>query len=614
MAHVVGSQRANISARDVITWKVRPMRRKPITGKQHAIFAYDLETTRIKKGTPTLKFITGYGENFKISQEIRTEKELLDILLDQFLLSRFNGARFVAWNGNKYDVYFVARAILLDSSLIIRPYLTSKNSLRGLKVIRKKEKNQKGKAESWEFLDGIAMTGIEKSLKNFLKVFAPSHEKLSIDWAKTEFDSQNVEHVAYAERDSEGLYHGMIKAESILKQHFGTGFNPTIGNTGIKILQSQMPEKVACWRPSEELEQTIRDYIMRGGYCYCVKRYEGPVWKYDLNQAYAAAMRDAKLPAGKSIKVFSYYPELPGIYEVTGKLPGNLIPLYIKNGKGVGTVVVEEIIDTWLTSQEVEQLQNEGYTLEIKNGYVWREFFSMTEYVDNLERQRMSAPGGPSGAEGLMLKAIGNNSYGKTVERLSGEELVMSLVQPEGFTQYAPEDETLNYIWAKSGTPGMREYHCPQIGAFITAHVRMVVRCAALLNPLAWLYADTDCLVFSEPIDLPCHPSKYGAWKVETNGEHYRIIGKKVYCQVNANAENAVKHAKGMNVSRLGDAAFKRWYAGRAPVQIQLHRKNFLRFLGDSNNMFETRKRCGEIKTPVKLPKHEKIVQSETQA
>ena len=203
----------------------------------------------------------------------------------------------------------------------------------------------------------------------------------------------------------------------------------------------------------------------------------------------------------------------------------------------------------------------------------------------------MCAPGGPSGAEGLMIKAIGYNSYGKTAERHGGEEIVMSLTRPVGYQAYHEDDPALGSIWCKNSNPLQRVYHCPQIAAFITSHVRMVVRRAILLNPSAWLYADTDCAMFSAPVALDIDPVRYGAWKIEEEGAPYRIINKKVYHKI---GDKKIKHAKGMNIARLGEAAFKRWYEGNAPVQYQVQRQNFLNFLSAPDKMFKTRKRKGE--------------------
>jgi hypothetical protein len=123
----------------------------------------------------------------------------------------------------------------------------------------------------------------------------------------------------------------------------------------------------------------------------------------------------------------------------------------------------------------------------------------------------------------------------------------------------------------------------------------MVLRRGILKNPAAWLYADTDCLAFSEPVDLPVHKSKYGLWKIEEAGAPYWIIGKKVYAKKEGAWDRAhARHAKGMNVKHLGRNDFQAWYEGRPPAQTQVQRQNFVKFLSGAA-MFAEREKVGEI-------------------
>jgi hypothetical protein len=200
----------------------------------------------------------------------------------------------------------------------------------------------------------------------------------------------------------------------------------------------------------------------------------------------------------------------------------------------------------------------------------------------------MTAEGGPSGAKGTMIKSIGNNSYGKTVETLDGIELVWSKDRPEGFNSYMAEDPLMKFVWFRKGEAILREYHQPQIGSFITAYVRMVVRTAIMLKPSAFLYADTDCVAFKEPVDLPIDAGKYGHWKLEVDGLEYQFIDKKVYCDLKAE----VKHAKGMNLNNLTKEDFDQWFEGNPPKQKQLHRNNFLKVMAGID-MFVEREKVG---------------------
>lgn len=583
------------------------------------MIAFDLETTNISKGTPRPLYITAFSEaeGFSYARRVESIGHLRELLVTDFLIPRFSGAKFVAWNANGFDSYIVAAALIQESGYEIRPFLTRSKNLRGMMVMRSDENDLPEKSRAkWYFLDGIAMLGlVGTSLEKFLKVFAPDHRKLkeAIDFERETFDPSNPEHREYAMRDSEGLYYGMVRAEEILLQYFNQSLAVTMGGACIKILTAHIPEGVQLIQPSEDCTRVIRDYVMRGGFCYCVGKYKGPVWKYDINQAYAAAMREADLPAGNlcRVKAGGRYDALAWalknapcyVVKVSGYHPRNAIPFYYKaaDHRGIARALFSdtELAETWITSIEHRQLVSEGWKLTASEAWYWSESFNLSEYVNKLEHVRTTCEGGPSGPIGTMIKCVGNHSYGKTVEQLDGMELVIAKDAPPGFAEFMPmEDDGLSFphVWyrmpdeAERDRKTSRNYHQPQIGAFITAHVRMVVRRAALADPEAWLYADTDCVVFSRDVTkrLPIDSKRYGAFKVEAAGEPYQIIAKKVY----ASLDGATRHAKGLNVKRLTGSDFDAWYSGIVPEQVQIQRQNFVKTMAGSE-MYLERSRKG---------------------
>lgn len=511
------------------------------------------------------------------------------LLTTYFLTPDTLGAKFVAWYGNGFDAYFIAAALVTCPDYVLRPYLTKNNALRGLRVMRRADADKKN-AKAWEFLDGMAMLGLAGlKLAKFLDTFAPKYQKLvdAIDFDAEEFNPDNERHCEYAMRDSVGLYYAMVNAQNILMERFDEPLRVTMGGACIRIFQAHIPEGVKIPTPRPEVVDLVRDYVMRGGYCYCAKRYRGPVWKYDINQAYASAMREAKLPAGFTSHHEGMPPKgLVYIARVSASKPGNLIPFYCREdraGRLKSSFPLERIEETWLTSIEVEQLKRERWKLTVHEAYAWDASFSMRDYVDKLERGRMTCEGGPSGPIGTVYKAVGNHSYGKTVEQTEPLEMVMAAECPPGYLPFHADGEAdaLPFVWFRWVEDEQEKaYHQPQLGAFITAHVRMVLRRAALLAPDAWLYADTDCVVFSRDVTagLDIHPSRYGAWKVEEAGAVYEIIAKKVYTEVDAAKPDAKlkRSAKGLNVRKLSSDHFHGWFEGQPPVQEQIQRQNFL--------------------------------------
>jgi hypothetical protein len=303
-------------------------------------------------------------------------------------------------------------------------------------------------------------------------------------------------------------------------------------------------------------------------------------------------MREAELPAGRCIRSVRYHPYAKcAIYQVNARKPANRVPFYVRDSEEKSVFAIEEMREVWLTSIEYQQLVLEHWSIEVLDGWIWDETFTMQEYVDKLERLRIGAPGGPKSAQGEMLKAIGNNSYGKTVESLNGLDIVMAAERPEGYHHFQDVDETPPFLWFKIGEPQLREYHQPQIGAFITAHVRMVLRRAILQAPESWLYSDTDSVTFSEPVGLPIDSGEYGKWKLEAEGVRYRIITKKVYAAVGG--EGKERKAKGMNIKRLSDADFERWFNGSPPKQRQVHRQRFLSAMSGAP-MYVERNKVGQ--------------------
>ena len=590
------------------------------------LVAYDLETTRIEAGTPRPLYLTAHCPGvLSISEPIRDMGHLAYMLAAHFLQPELSGAKFVAWAGNAFDAVIVAAALVRSDHYFMRPYLTRGKTLRGLRVqMREAPLGWTQKTPpAWEFIDGIAALGLAGvTLAEFLATFAPDHGKLTgiIDFEREQFDATNPAHVRYAERDSEGLWHGMTRAQSILLETFNEPLRATMGAACIRIFQAHMPRGVVVEPLPDWLRPIVREQVMRGGYCHCVRRYSGPVWKYDINQAYAAAMREALLPAGRCFRTVGGVHRFARVYMVrlSATKRGNKVPFYARvevAGRMQSIFATETLSDVWLTSIEHAQLERERWSIQVHESVTFEDHFSMREYVDRLETLRTTCEGGPKGAIGTMVKAVGNHSYGKTVEVNEPVEYVVSKDRPDGFAPVVLDDDShLPHVWQRqlvawdapadeAEEPGDRQsppkpYHMPHLGAFITAHVRMVVRRAALIDPDAWLYADTDCVMFSRDVTakLDIDPGRYGAWKIEEQGARYLVIAKKVYAKIaedsDPKAMPKTRSAKGLYVRKLTNADFSAWIDGAPPEQEQVQRNSFLKVISGAE-MFRALRRRG---------------------
>ena len=121
------------------------------------LIAYDLETTRVEAGTPELLYITAYGDNaFNVSKKIDGKKKdkykiLCQILEQYFLTKENNNAQFIAWNGNKFDGYLIAKALLESDKWLLQPYMTASKALRGIKVKQKRTDDMPKRAKLLQF-------------------------------------------------------------------------------------------------------------------------------------------------------------------------------------------------------------------------------------------------------------------------------------------------------------------------------------------------------------------------------------------------------------------------------------------------------------------------------
>lgn len=561
----------------------RRERRRPASPAR--IVAYDFETAPIRSGTPRPLYLTAAGDDWRYASPIRTMAHLHDELVAHFLTEELAGSTFAAWNGNRFDAYFIAAALVRDPAWRITPYLTGSRELRALVIHRADDPTSR--TRKWTFADGMAMLGIDCALGELLRTFAPELPKLAApDWSRG-FDAADPGHRAYALRDSEALHAALTHAQDILMAHFGEPLGLTIGGTAIRVFGANIPQRVTIRPLEDDAEKPVREFLSRGGYVFCRSKYRGPVWKYDINQAYAAAMRDCLLPCGSMMHgTYSIDPDIDTymIRVDAWAPPGSpvaTVPFYVKvedsHGRIRSTYARGIIRGAWVTSDEHRQLVAEGWEIEPIEWWAWSANFRMTDFVNRLEELRATAPGGPQSAMGRMVKALGTTAYGKTAERLDGIEYALSAECPPGFLPwYADDDaEPIDHVyWRFDDDSRPKPHHQPQIAAFVTAWVRMVMRRAILIDPEAWLYADTDCLMFSRDVTahMDVDPLRYGAWKIEEAGAEYSIIDRKVY----VSADGRRKAARGMDVRALTGEHFELWFAGKAPRQDQLQLTNFL--------------------------------------
>lgn len=590
--------------------------KKPTRPREKPFVAFDFETTPIPRTVDDpmrvdLRYLTAYADDYRknqpmnVSKEVRTHEELSRILVSTFLVPDRNGTRYIAWNANRFDYRPIVEAIVsYCPQFTIHPYEAG-NGPRGFRIV-----DRANPKLSWEICDGIAMTGCAGwKLRKFLETFAPDLPKGDLDLETTRFDPSNREHVAYAERDSEGLYRAMVRVDGILRDLTGRGLQVTIGNLGIKFFQQMLPDGVQVWNPPKRCMDALRMYGTRGGFCYTSRPYIGPLWTYDRNQEYASIMRTTPLPCGRCYTTDDEEIGKCGLYYVTiAKRGGALIPFYcaaiFPDGSSTRTAVDGSTpVRTCILSNEIAALRSKGWTVTIENGWYWEGAFTLQAMVDELEALRGSCEGGPAGPIGTMVKMLGNHSFGKTLEQPKNERIVICADNPTtdetkygpwfpGYVAGAADDPHYDCYWFTIDDETAKVYHRPQIGAFITAGARMDMFDLASLAPEAFVKADTDSVAFTMPmaaLEAQLHPSRYGALKLESDGDEHIVLGKKGYY----NVATGKATCKGLHVGKLTEEHFRRWFEGEVPTQTQTQTLSWKRGVSIDGPQYRIQQRRG---------------------
>jgi hypothetical protein len=543
----------------------KPMQRTlPKPSERSPIVAYDFETTNIPtKETDELtiqpRYITMYGERVRVSQALWSYRDILRVIREVWPLLEHN-TQVCAYNANRFDLRIIMQA-LIDTEFTVEPFASNVSGLRGAIVRRGRKRVY--------FLDPIAMLGMQCSLRTFLSVFAPAYPKGKLDFDTCSFDASNICHVQYAERDSEALYHALRKAQTVVRTITKHNLSPTVGGLAIRTFMSRMPQLVTVPALRPEPYRIVRRIVMRGGYVFS-RKYRGPLWTYDLNQAYAYAMRECRLPSGRALPSTGFAKSgHPGFYRVLlSRLPLSRVPYIVRDVREryVMHETYGEGCETWLTNDEVSCLRRHGWTCEIQEGYTFEGHFSMRTFVNGLEARRRRFPSGHP--VNTVCKAIGCNAYGKTLQEPVTTRVVLSRKQPKNGFPLCEANEHARPIpgfWIVPETKdGRRCYERPQIGAWITAYVRCVVFDAIMQDPEHFVKADTDSVSFTRPVTLPISPWRYGAWKIESDGDFHIVVAKKVYFSEEKHA------AKGMRTKGLTRDDYERWFLGDVPVQDQV--------------------------------------------
>lgn len=511
--------------------------------------------------------------------------ESLDSMIEHLISPQYNGYAFYAHNGGKYDFLYFIQYLKDHHADYGVEWVRSGEQLIGFVVSwgykdSRRRDAKKLKTCRIEFRDSRAL--LNASLDKLSTQFEVEHGKLTgaIDWENGEtFDTRNVKHIAYAERDVVALYEILDKFFTIMRETFNVWNKPawTASSYGRKAWQVTLPDDAKFWMlPKEERDFVRNAYyggMVRVHKHHMVENWEGPfrIYSVDSNSHYPAQMLKG-VPYGRHWHTKYYSRGDIGFYHVRVYVPEGAYTIIPKHNNG-GTAFPTGEFETYCTSLELEFALEQGCEiLEIYEGLQFEGLIHPFEdFLSICQALRKQYKGT---AIEQVVKLMQNSVYGKFGQNEVAEQIIATEEPDEDMkpliVDVNGEPMQVGNYYTKDEPIDDNIFH-PEWAAWITASGR--VSLSQVAAPLAkkgqLIYTDTDSIKFVgtkedlRRIDLDAF--RYGAYKLEKVGREMIVLGPKTYAMEYWDEKRMEwsydLHAKGLPKKSLSMEMF-RDYAG----------------------------------------------------
>lgn len=341
----------------------------------------------------------------------------------------------------------------------------------------------------------------------------------------------------------------MYDAGIMLREWYGPGAIATylISNRGLRDHIQNEPGIPAVHEASKRAYAGGRFELFRVG------RIEGPVYGYDINSAYPAALAAAPslgMEHGEWVYVDrpSVIEEF-GVYRITYKHGGkpnpfefNAMPLFHRDPRG--SISFPQYVNGWYWSPEASNVAALGKrypgSVEIHEGWVWRHdntrpFQFLQEMFD--ERMRL----GKKNIVSMPYKLGPNSMYGKLAQRVGWDK--QKRLPPKS--------------------------HCLPLAGWITSNCRAQLFRVMAQMPMSSLVAvETDGIYTTQPPEAlsVAFGDKLGEWGVDRydemlylqNGVYHRRIGK----------DWLNPKARGLDIASVSQPVVEEYFRGCVPGEF----------------------------------------------
>lgn len=383
------------------------------------------------------------------------------------------------------------------------------------------------------------LTGNLVTIKDSLKIMPASVEalgkafkldinKLNIDY-RTEAGTVTTEEIEYCYRDCEVVCECL---KIMMKQDMN---KLTAGACALSQYKDSIGGNKVFERIFPVLPVEIDSYCRRsykGGFVWVNPRYKnqeilqsGKV--FDVNSMFPGVMYYNYLPYGSPV----YTETLPKygtlwigrVYIGHAKVKNNYIPtIQIKGGRYIDTEYLEEVTDQILTLTNIDyQLMLDHYKisdLRFIDGYCFKKQTGLFKtYIDKWKEVKETN----TGALRYIAKLMMNSLYGKF--GLNPHRLSLAPILEDGILRFIDDkDEFIAPVYVP-------------MASFITAYARdnIIRNGQKVFRNLC--YIDTDSIHMLDGCQIPFeqHPTKLGAYKLESTFDRAKYIRAKTYIEGN---------------------------------------------------------------------------------
>jgi hypothetical protein len=289
----------------------------------------------------------------------------------------------------------------------------------------------------------------------------------------------------------------------------------TLASTALRIWRTTLKHDIRTpW--NRRVRSLLREGF-RGGRVECLRpgRFSG-VHVFDANSLYPSVMKRTDVPSTDRGTWTKQAKDLDrcGVYRVQFRQPFG-VPLLMVQGRG------RRVGEGVYFANELRRLREIGGSFEVFEGFVFDEQSRLfSTLVNRCWKMRVQNKGT---ALDFTAKIVANSTYGKTAERDTREEIILSGDPEKGWT----EIDAVAGIWSVE-TVRQADHEHVGIAGTITSEARVRLH-EALSSVPEPLYCDTDSVHTVQKLPAKLIGSDLGEWKPEESNVEAVYVGKKLY-------------------------------------------------------------------------------------